>query len=280
MNRSAARCGGKAAISSRRPERLCPAFFACAVLLLAGCARTARGPAPGAAEFGGAPKTITTASGASYRIRPATDAASLCHDAGDTEPFGAPAADPDSFAGKARGAVKTSIANAPVQQFESLCDLLQAKGFDWHSAEVPKTKRSPEEQANVAVDAYLFASKKELPSNGGDNDYHLILGCTAQAGTAFLNVEVSGLPKSSATDFATLENARNDYKALFGSNIPGGSYQTYDPPIPVRVTGSLFFDSEHTLKAHGLSPVGPGACKPATAWEIHPVTAIEFEPGE
>ena len=51
-------------------------------------------------------------------------------------------------------------------------------------------------------------------------------------------------------------------------------YVKFDPPIPVRVTGSLFWDIEHPPP----NTVGPTDRRPKTAWEIHPVTKIEFEP--
>ena len=70
--------------------------------------------------------------------------------------------------------------------------------------------------------------------------------------------------------------ARDDYKAFFGSNLPGMSYDFYDPPIPVEIEGSLFFDMSH---ATGSKP-GPSSLRDdiPTIWEIHPISKIVFEP--
>jgi hypothetical protein len=50
----------------------------------------------------------------------------------------------------------------------------------------------------------------------------------------------------------------------------------YDPPIPIEVEGSLFFDMSH---ANGQGP-GPATLRKdiPTIWEIHPVSKILFEP--
>jgi hypothetical protein len=40
----------------------------------------------------------------------------------------------------------------------------------------------------------------------------------------------------------------------------------------VKVTGSLFFDVDHKAGS-----VGPTGMRPKTAWEIHPVSDIQFE---
>jgi hypothetical protein len=40
----------------------------------------------------------------------------------------------------------------------------------------------------------------------------------------------------------------------------------FDPPVHVRITGSLFWDGEHANQH-----VGPEGLQPDTAWEIHPI---------
>jgi hypothetical protein len=45
----------------------------------------------------------------------------------------------------------------------------------------------------------------------------------------------------------------------------------------VRVTGWLFFDAEHTNQSQHTAPGRPDPWR-ATAWELHPVTAIETVP--
>jgi len=70
-----------------------------------------------------------------------------------------------------------------------------------------------------------------------------------------------------------LKKPREDFKEFFGDEPPPCRYKVFTKPIPVRITGSLFYDIDH---APGV--VGTGPYKPRTAWEIHPVTKIEFEP--
>ena len=55
--------------------------------------------------------------------------------------------------------------------------------------------------------------------------------------------------------------------------LPEDGYDKYDPPIPVQIVGSLFFDVDHQP-----GEVGPVGMKPKTSWEIHPVSDIQFEP--
>jgi hypothetical protein len=89
-------------------------------------------------------------------------------------------------------------------------------------------------------------------------------------------MEVSGLPpkNNQKFDFADLNSARGAFKAFFGAKLPGGTYDFYDPPIPIRIEGSLFFDMTH---ATGSRP-GPHSLKSRmpTIWEVHPLTSITF----
>ena len=77
---------------------------------------------------------------------------------------------------------------------------------------------------------------------------------------------------------ATLQQARDDYKAFFQDHPLGlpGAYDFYDPPIPVEIEGSLFFDMSHVT---GGRP-GPRDLRDdiPTIWEVHPITRIVFEP--
>jgi len=85
-------------------------------------------------------------------------------------------------------------------------------------------------------------------------------------------MELSGLPPDNSPALATLTAARDADKAFFGSDLPGFTYDFYDPPIPVTIAGSLFFDASH---ATGTCP-GPQSLKSRmpTVWEVHPVTSI------
>ncbi len=130
--------------------------------------------------------------------------------------------------------------------------------------------RLPEEQSVVIVRGFLYAASRE-----SDNDFHCIVGSDPGPSTRFMNVEVSGLPPSSSQFFAVLKTARDEFKAFFSSGadaLPTQGYEKYDPPISIQVTGSLFFDVDHVPPA-----VGPEGMKPQTAWEIHPVSDMQFE---
>lgn len=194
--------------------------------------------------------------------------------------IGAPAGPPgDDFKGKSRRASKLSISSAAVESFADLKDLVATLPADAAMAgrtppisTAPTSRRVAEERRNVAVRAFLYAASRE-----DDNDYHLILGRAPGAAPAlYMTVELSGLPAAGSAHRARLRRARDAYKAFFGADLPGASYDFYVPPIPVLVEGSLFFDASH---AEGLKP-GPASLrkKIPTVWEIHPISRIAFEP--
>jgi hypothetical protein len=187
------------------------------------------------------------------------------------------AASPDNFHGTDRKAAKTSISNGPTETFADLAALFDSglllpdKQMTKHHPPISKvatSNRVDEEQHNVVVTAYLYASSKEP-----DNDFHCIFGAAPGQPAQFLNVEITGLPLSGAAK-AQLKTVRDKFKEFFGpDNLPGSGYSKFDPPIPVKIAGSIFFDIDHPAGV-----VGPTGLRPKTAWEIHPVTDIEFEP--
>jgi len=123
----------------------------------------------------------------------------------------------------------------------------------------------------VRVKAFLYAASRE-----DDNDFHLIIGRDpAKTPETYMTAELSGLPPQNADSFTKLKAARDDYKAFFGNDVPGFTYDFYDPPIPVVIEGSLFFDMTHATGQHP----GPQSLKSRmpTIWEIHPVSSIKFE---
>lgn len=181
----------------------------------------------------------------------------------------------DEFRGTARKAAKISIANARRESFANLDDLLADLPTDDEMinrrpriSSDRDSERVAEEQRNIRVEAFLYAASRE-----DDNDFHLILGDTATArrSTTYMNVELSGLPPEDHPDRDRLERVRRFYLNRFRGNVPGERYDFYDPPIPVRVSGSLFYDIDHRPGA-----VGPRSHRPETSWELHPVTFIEF----
>ncbi len=255
------------------------ALIGCALAaLIAGCAVTREDTADADAPEEAGGRAWTSPVGLDYTIRPTANEDSLCH---NFEEAGEPALEPeepieagcaaDDFCGTARAKVKTSIVNAAVETFASVPDLLAT--LDTRVPNAPATQRAPEERRNVTVDALIYAAKAVE-----DHDFHLIVGTepVEDGEVTFFNVEVSGLPRS-GVHRTPLRAARDAYRAIFAGAVPGKRYATYDPPLPVRITGSLFYDTEHDseIERGECSPIGTGICKPCTAWEIHPVTAIE-----
>lgn len=182
----------------------------------------------------------------------------------------------DDFTGKDRKDAKLSIASANVEPFGDLQELLNSLPADDEMIKhVPPlttdqhSNRVAEEDRNLKVQAFLYAASQE-----GDHDYHFIVGRDPNSPAMYMNMELSGLPPHNASSFAKLKAARDAFKAFIGPHLPGPGYHHYDPPIPIEVQGSLFFDITH---AHGPHP-GPAALKPNSIFEIHPITDIKFEP--
>ncbi len=185
----------------------------------------------------------------------------------------------DSFKGKARKTSKLSIATAKTETFKNLKSLVDTlpshDKMKKHKPKItttPTSKRVTEEDRNVKLKAFIYAASKEA-----DNDFHLIIGQAVSAATeVYMTMELSGLPPKSSKSYAKLKKARDAYKAFFGDQLPGTTYDFYDPPVPIEVAGSLFWDASH---ASGQRP-GPQSLKAKmpTVWEVHPITSIKFNP--
>jgi hypothetical protein len=182
----------------------------------------------------------------------------------------------DNFAGTDRRDAKLSIVSAATEQFGDLQNLVGSLTADDdminHNPEITKDPNSPrvsEEQRNVRVQAFLYAASREA-----DNDFHFIVGRDPNASATYMNMELSGLPPSASNTFAPLNTARNAYKTFVNGQLPSAGYHHYDPPIPIEVEGSLFFDITHATGPHP----GPAKLRPETIWEVHPISHIVFEP--
>ena len=182
----------------------------------------------------------------------------------------------DNFAGTDRRDAKLSIANAPTEQFDDLQNLVGTLTADSKMIDhkpplttAPGCQRVTEEVRNVRVRAFLYAASREA-----DNDFHFIVGRDTSLSPTYMNMELSGLPPSTSPAFNKLDTARTSYKTFIKGQLPGAGYHHYDPPIPIEVQGSLFFDITH---AQGPHP-GPAQLRPKTIWEVHPISDIVFEP--
>ena len=181
----------------------------------------------------------------------------------------------DIFAGNDRRDPKTSVATGGLKSFSTIAALRSSFPTDTFMkglgiTRAPDSERVTEEQYNVSVDGYIYATSKE-----SDNDFHLIVGDKdCASGDCLINVEVSGLPQDPASpSYPTLSSVRTKFLAFFNNQQPSKGYKKFDPPIAVALTGSVFFDVDHPAGA-----VGPAGLKPSSAWEIHPLTDITFEP--
>jgi hypothetical protein len=185
----------------------------------------------------------------------------------------------DKFDGTARKAAKLSIADAPTKTFNDLKTLVNSlpahEDMKNHNPKIKTTatsNRVAEEKRNVRIKVFLYAASRE-----DDNDFHLILGRDPNSGPElYMTMELSGLPPASSASFDKLKAARDAFKAFFDADVPGLTYDFYDPPIRVRIEGSLFWDASHST---GSRP-GPKSLKSRmpTVWEVHPITKIVFNP--
>lgn len=226
-------------------------------------------------ETGKAYRIIKTSEIDEYEIKPSTGKISPV--AAKKSAKAAPSG--DNFKGTARKAAKISIADAPIRRNKEVRTLINSlPKDDVMKNRQPKIKttatsdRVEEEKRNIRVKTFLYAASRE-----NDNDFHLILGRDPSlTPEIYMNMELSGLPPTTSPHFVKLKEARDAFKSFFGNDLPGTNYDFYDPPIPVLIEGSLFFDMSH---ASGQKP-GPQSLrdKIPTIWEVHPITKMVFEP--
>ncbi|MEN9611801.1 MAG: hypothetical protein RLZZ628_2615 [Bacteroidota bacterium] len=181
------------------------------------------------------------------------------------------------FTGVARKDAKTSISTARTEIFETTGDLLVtlAPDGDMH-AYSPKirqsTPRVAEEDRNVYIkNTYIFSVKKE-----DDLDFHIIIGDLSATGDPInlMNVELAGLPEDvNSKDFKIMKKARSQFYAKYPAFFDTNKKTMFcDPPVPISLRGSLFFDTQHSA-----GNVGSKNLKPLSVWEIHPITYIKFK---
>jgi len=181
----------------------------------------------------------------------------------------------DNFAGTARKAAKLSISKAAVETFSDVSSVLASLPAEdpENVSDDSKSGRIADEERNIQVRGFLYAASRE-----SDNDFHLIVGDDPKEGAKvqMMTMEISGLPDKNSASFVRLKNVRDAYKDFFKTDLPGFSYDFYDPPVPIEIEGSLFFDASH---AQGPPP-GPSKLRPhmPRIWEVHPISKIVFEP--
>lgn len=178
---------------------------------------------------------------------------------------------PDVFAGQYRKTAKTSFTSGTATSFATLGSLLGPLPQDSSmSQQFPAlltqadTARIVLEKRSVKVNAFIYWVGSE-----DDRDFHVILGSTPQltTTTVFMNSEISGLPPSHPTQ-SPFPQRRADIRAILKhhENVKG----LFVTPVPVSMTGSLFWDGEHRFPDN----VGPETLRPTKAWEIHPIKLV------
>jgi hypothetical protein len=182
--------------------------------------------------------------------------------------------DTDAFHGTARKIAKTTIFAGEPKTIDSVAALhaWMTPKADMLALMIPKgpdSDRVKQEQFNVTVPAFIYAFRKE-----DDNDYHVIIGdAPGTPNPRYMNSEVSGIPvEGTEANRAKLWDVRKAFKGAFQLGDEGPkTYFRPQPPVPVRITGSIFWDVDHEKQV-----VGPSDFKPKDAWEVHPISAIEF----
>jgi hypothetical protein len=183
------------------------------------------------------------------------------------------------FAGRFRAQAKTTKVSGAPKVYASVQEYLEDVVSPLNDHDVreqfPEVKnrdagRVEPEKHPVRVHAKLYAVRLEA-----DKDFHCIIG-DGESGP-YITAEVSGLPRQGAT--TAFVGVRKQLRQLVGNSGIEEAKRRYhrpSPPIPVVVTGSLFYDAEHPPRSIGPNASGPSrpARKAVTQWEIHPVHTI------
>ena len=188
------------------------------------------------------------------------------------QPITAPRSD-EPFIGVTRREAKLSIGTGPIENFHDVKDLIASLPTEnaMKSRKDVTSRESPrlaEEQRNVKLSAFLYFAKRQV-----SNDYFLILGCEPKTQPElYMIAVVAGLPESDAPAYEHLKSVRDDLVQGVKQKI-SGRYAQFEPPIPIDVEGSLYFDASHGMigptELHGKIP---------TRWQIRPVTKLLIRP--
>jgi hypothetical protein len=172
------------------------------------------------------------------------------------------------FGGVARKTAKINISKGKLYTYASVGEFLQSLPSDeeMHAKGIKdNSRRLPEEERNILIEeAYLFSIEME-----DDKDLHLLVGDIIDSTkTNLLTVEVSGLPDRRNPNYETLLEVRKTLYDEYPNCFSGKRVRPKKKFRPVKIKGSLFFDNRH--------PSSGKAHRPQTAFELHPITFIEF----
>ena len=172
------------------------------------------------------------------------------------------------FSGKARKTAKINISKGDTLVFENVGDLLASLPPDslMHQKGIKdNTRRLPEEEHNMRIkEAYLFSIEME-----DDKDLHLLIGDIIDSvKTNLMTIEISALPDQRNPNYDILLDVRRALYEEYPKCFSGKRVRPTKKFRKISVKGSLFFDNRH--------PATGKAYRPQTAFELHPVTWIEF----
>jgi hypothetical protein len=176
----------------------------------------------------------------------------------------------NNFSGVDRAAAKTSFSSASQTThyaFNTFRNTLQTDTYMRSIGIVKSSNRVSQENRNIYITtSYLYAIKQE-----SDGDLHMIIGDPSNV--ALTNCEASGNPSSSSSSYTKIKAVKDAIVSRFGTDFCGkSSYTIFSPPILIdKFNGSLFFDIDHAA-----GTVGPTGYRPTTAWEVHPISFIQF----
>jgi hypothetical protein len=176
------------------------------------------------------------------------------------------------FSGVDRAIAKKSFAAATTTTYSAFAPFRNTLQTDTYmrSLNIPTSSTSnrvSQENRNIYISSsYLYAIKRE-----SDGDFHIIIGDASS--NALTNCEASGLPSTSSASYTKIKAVQDALIARFATDFCGkSSYTVFSPPILItKLNGSIFFDVDHAA-----GTVGPTGYRPTTAWEVHPISFIQF----
>jgi hypothetical protein len=145
--------------------------------------------------------------------------------------------------------------------------------FPGNGAYDPNT-RLKGEQRNVRVNCWIHAIRYDSVSDPTERDIQILIGSSSDLSRSRLMIIEIPRARANGPDDPRFERARAEVARLIPAPAAFTGYHKTVARAAV-VEGSLFFDGIHTPGSP--SAPGPEWAKPATVWEIHPVTSISIE---
>jgi len=193
--------------------------------------------------------------------------------------------------GEARWKIKTSVPAGALRRKVKPTDLRALMGLKNPKltaaqkkaiASKPRTQGvtvgddSLQEGEIVSVEGFLYRARCQK-----DGDYHLEIGTSSTTGKSCLIVEVPD--PGQVRDRALRDLVKQVRQKLDG--FPSGIFNGKSAPLPVKVTGQFFLDSQHLRRDNPKTgkkadPSGGRGTKfngkncATNVWEIHPVTDL------